>query len=665
MKDGFYLSTYLNPAGIHRIAYARLRHDNNISLWEKSGACVRLVRHWELERLSGQKMHRTPFLSLADEKGFIDRLLAPLDLKCGDMAEIWGTPDLATSDDYHLARELPDIAFHSVSHLYSAALMDSDVFFDGTIVGLAVDRGPDRVLDRRLKDRWFAGGVVKSGSVSIFPAESPGALYCEARDRFGKREGTLMALATATTAAGRSERDQILADHLFDNRDVVEQSRRAFERIYGQVRADYSQDPRFTPDESLQSAVMKEIQAISIMIMERNIDRILEEYEVDPTQAHLAIAGGYALNCPTNSYLMEKYNFQGLLIPPCPGDDGQSMGIGLAAFHKKMGRFDFSYPGPYLGREDTDLEGALNTFGEYIQDVRRASSCDEDTIVDDLLRGPVVWFWGRSEVGPRALGNRSILGDPTSTATKDALNRVKQREWWRPVAPIVLADRLDEWFENARPSPYMLETFTIREPQRSRIPAVAHLDYSARIQSLTREQNSALYDLVAAFGRRTGVPIICNTSLNDKGEPIIDTIPEAINFCLRKQIPVAYFNGNRVAFRNFSAYGETGPRPRAHELFSEVDPKQARAVAMEANPHGLPPAELYLYLTDLELSAQHDIRTTSGAAKVREILSRRMAADPGLLSVAERAMKKNRVHFSAYGWQPLIPDGADVEADDV
>ena len=211
MKDGFYLSTYLNPAGIHRIAYARLRHDNNISLWEKSGACVRLVRHWELERLSGQKMHRTPFLSLADEKGFIDRLLAPLDLKCGDMAEIWGTPDLATSDDYHLARELPDIAFHSVSHLYSAALMDSDVFFDGTIVGLAVDRGPDRVLDRRLKDRWFAGGVVKSGSVSIFPAESPGALYCEARDRFGKREGTLMALATATTAAGRSERDQILA----------------------------------------------------------------------------------------------------------------------------------------------------------------------------------------------------------------------------------------------------------------------------------------------------------------------------------------------------------------------------------------------------------------------------------------------------------------------
>jgi carbamoyltransferase len=664
MKDGFYLSTYLNPAGIHRIAYARLRHDNNISLWEKSGTTVRLVRHWELERLSGQKMHRTPFLSLADEKSFIDRLLAPLDLKCGDMAEIWGTPDLDTSDDYHLVRELPNIAFHSVSHLYSAVLMDSDVFFDGTIVGLAVDRGPDRVLDRRLKDYWYSGGVVKSGSINIFPAESPGVLYCEARDRFGKREGTLMALATATTAAGRSERDQILADHRFDNRDVVEQSRRAFDRIYDQVRADYSQDPRFTTEESLQSAVMKEIQAISVMIMERNIDRILDDHDVDPAQAHLAIAGGYALNCPTNSHLMAKYNFQGLLIPPCPGDDGQSMGIGLVAFHKKMGRFDFSYPGPYLGSEDIDLEGALGAFGEFIQDVRPASVCNEDAIIDDLLRGPVVWFHGQSEVGPRALGNRSILGDPTSMATKNELNRVKQREWWRPVAPIVLAERIDEWFDNARRSPYMLETFTIREDQRSRIPAVAHLDHSARIQSLTRAQNPPLYDLVAAFAQRTGVPIICNTSLNDKGEPIIDTIPEAINFCLRKQMPVAYFNGNRVTFRNFSDYSETGPAPRAHELFSEVDPKQAKMVAMEANPHGLPPVELYLYLTDLELSALHDIRTASGAAKVREVLSRRMASDPELPLVAERAMKKNRVHFSAYGWQPLIPDGADVEVDD-
>ncbi|HEU5160818.1 MAG TPA: carbamoyltransferase C-terminal domain-containing protein [Streptosporangiaceae bacterium] len=656
MKDGFYLSAYLNPAGLHRLVHVRLRHDNNVSLWEKRGSRVKLVRHWELERVSGQKMHRTPFLDRADEIGFLNRLLAPMGLTFGDMVEVWGTPDLATTDDYHLVRELPDIAFHSVAHLYSAVLMDSDVFFDGTIVGIAVDRRPDRLLDGRLKDVWFAGCVVREGAVDFFPVESPGSLYCEARDLFRRREGSLMALATATRAAGRCDREQIMAEHRFDQTDVVERSRAVLGGIVRQVRESYIADPAFTEEESLISAVMKEVQAVSVMIMERNVEGILERYRIDPTQAYLAVAGGYALNCPTNSHLMAKYHFRGFLAPPCVGDDGQAMGIGLAAFHKKLGgRFEFRYPGPYLGRADGDLDGTLREFAGFVAEV---GEYDDEVAVDDLLEGPVAWFNGGSEIGPRALGNRSLLGDPTSVATKDALNTMKRREWWRPVAPVVLEDRLAEWFEDGRPSPYMLETFTIRPERRSRIPAVAHLDFSARIQSLNNEQNPLLHRLLTAFDRRTGVPMLCNTSLNDKGEPIIDTIGEALNFCLRRQVRVAYINGARVVLRNFADYDADGPLPRAHEPFSHIPADRAAARRRELNPHALPDLYLYLYLSDLELAARYDIREAAAAGEVRDIIAGRLAEHPGLRETAERGMHRNRVHFSAYGWQPLIPEQA-------
>ncbi|MFR9770770.1 carbamoyltransferase C-terminal domain-containing protein [Nocardia sp. SC052] len=653
MRDGFYLSTYLNPAGIHRVLNVRMRHDHNIALWRKSGTQVELVRHWELERLSGQKMHRTPFTTLDDERTLIDDLLAPVGIGMSDLVEIWGTPDIDTTDDYHLVREVPDIAFHSVAHLYSAVLLDSEVFFDGTIVGLAVDRGPDILLDRRMRDLWFAGCVVREGGVEFFPVESPGSLYCEGRDYFGMREGSLMALATASKASGECDRDAIMAEFRFDGRDVIDQSRRAFDKVCDQVRQTLTTDPNFTDAEALASAVMKEVQAISVMVMRRNIDTILRRHEIDPTRAHLALAGGYALNCPTNSLLMAEYGFRSLLAPPSVGDDGQAVGIGLAAFHKKLGeRFHFRYPGPYLGRVDNDLDAALAQFDGHIDAV---DDYDDELAVQDLRSGPIAWFHGASEVGPRALGNRSLLADPTSEETKDRLNEIKRREWWRPVAPTVLEEQLAEWFIDARPSPYMLETFLIRPQVRARIPAVAHLDYSARIQSVSASQNPALHRLIAAFHRQTGVPMLCNTSLNDKGEPIIDTMAETLAFCLRRRVPVAYLNGKRVALRNFETFPEGDPWPRNSRPFAHVPDSVAAEIRWQANPHGLTDLHLFLYQYDLDLSDRIDIRTAEGAEAVRRELDARLAANPTLRKSAERTMERNAVHFSAYGWHPLIP----------
>ncbi|MCA2228531.1 carbamoyltransferase C-terminal domain-containing protein [Nonomuraea aurantiaca] len=653
MRDGYYLSSYLTIPGLHRLAMVSYRHDNNVSLWHKEGSEIKLLGHWEFERLSGLKHHRTPFLGMEDLRRFVNGLIGAFGVSLDDMNEVWGTPGLATTDDYHFVAEYPDISFHSVAHLYSAMLLDSETFFEGDILGLAVDGGPDRLLDQRYKRFWFTGAVSRRGVVETFPVASPGLLYSTAKNRFKMREGTLMALATATTATGQCDRESILDKFEFTGLAALENAPLALDEIVSEVRATSTVDPDFTEEESFVSAVMKEVQAVSVMSMERNIDTALEKFRLDPAGTHLALAGGYALNCPTNSHLMAKYGFRGLLAPPCVDDGGQAVGIGLAAFHKKSEgrRFSFRFPGAYLGRSDNGLDGALAEFEEFVADV---SDLDYDTAVRDILAEPVAWFDGRSEIGPRALGNRSLIGDPTSRAAKDALNQFKLREWWRPVAPVVLEDHLEKWFEDSRPSPYMLETFTIREDRRSRIPAVAHLDYSARVQSLNAEQNPRLHALLTAFHGHTGVPMLCNTSLNDKGEPIIDTIREAINFCLRRRISVGYFNGRRVAFRNFDSYPADGPYPRTTEPFTEITESRAQAVHAELNPHGLPELYLHVLFLDLSLSEKFDLRVEEEAAAAFEAVDSRLRADPSLRQAAERSMRRAEQRFTKFGPDALL-----------
>ncbi|GHH32451.1 carbamoyltransferase C-terminal domain-containing protein [Lentzea cavernae] len=633
MQDGYYLSTYLNPVGLHSLFDMIFRHDGNVSLWHKSGSQVRLERVWELERISGEKQHRTPFRTEADLRDFLASLLGDCGLSLDDVVEVWGTPGIATTNDYHLVEEHPDLAYHALTHLYSSVLLDSALFFEGTIIGLAMDRGPDRVLDGRVKPSWFAGCVVERGDVQFFPIESPGPLYGTAKDRLGMREGTLMALATSTKASGLSDRQRVIGEFDFSGVRSMKDMPAALDLIIESVQSTLAPDPRFTEQESLISAVMKEVQAISMTIVERNLDRVLDEFGIDARRSHLALSGGFALNCPTNSHLMRKYEFAGLLAPPHVSDGGQSIGIALGAFHKKFaGRFDFRFPGAYLGRSDDDLDAALTEIAGFVDTV---DDLDLDTAVDDLLRHPVVWFDGRSEIGPRALGNRSLLGDPTSAETKDRLNAIKQREWWRPVAPVVLEEFAADWFEDCRRSPYMLETFTVRGDVVDRVPAVAHLDHSSRVQTLHAEQNPRLHELITAFRRRTGVPMVCNTSLNDKGEPIVDTLAEALNFCLRKHIPVAHLNGRRVTFTRADEFPETGPRPRRLEPFQPMNPSQRAEVRTTLNPHGVPDLHLYIALHNPTTISAHDLRTAEGAAAVRDGMEEMMRTNPDLRRAAE------------------------------
>jgi carbamoyltransferase len=146
-----------------------------------------------------------------------------------------------------------------------------------------------------------------------------------------------------------------------------------------------------------------------------------------------------------------------------------------------------------------------------------------------LANGEIVgWFQGRMEMGPRALGNRSILADPRTVAMRDRVNHVKRRELWRPLAPVVTAERANEYFDLREPSPFMLFAAQVRPEVRDRVPAIVHVDGSARPQTVLRGQNERLHSLLREFERRTGVPVLLNTSFNDAGEPIVCTPTDAI-----------------------------------------------------------------------------------------------------------------------------------------
>ncbi len=546
-----YLSCYLTPPG--PVSVLLPRHDQNLCLWRRSAAGVELLRMWEVERFSGQKHHIWPLYSPERAEAVLTDLLAEEGLGIEDVTAVWGTPGPPRSAHVDLPRGAGDFAAHTLAHLFSGLLMDSRLFKSETIVAMAVDAAPDFVLETESKPYWYAGCVSVRGELTFLPVRSPAPLYSAAEQLFGREPGTLMALATACRAEVDFDADPALPDLDLRGGRVhpVSEAVPFVSSIVRRARAALdggSPDPDFTPEENLQSAVMKVVQRCCDAIATDNVERLLRHAGVDASTAYLSTSGGFALNCPTNSALIERFGFRGLLTPPCANDSGQAYGLGLLALHG-MGAFDDAdhvLGSAYHGPPVRDLAAALAEFAPWVEEV---SDFDPARFVLDVERGPLAWVDGNAEIGPRALCHRSLLGDPRTPKTKQALNECKQRQWWRPVAPVVLAEHAGEWFAHGRPSPYMLETVAVRPEVRDRVPAILHLDGSARHQTLTAAVNPLLHRALSAFHAETGVPILCNTSLNDRGEPVVGTAAEALTLCVRKGIAVAYVCGARVALR--------------------------------------------------------------------------------------------------------------------
>ena len=294
------------------------------------------------------------------------------------------------------------------------------------------------------------------------------------------------------------------------------------------------------------------IQKVTEDIMLTLASSLREEFKIP----NLCLAGGVALNCVANGKILEKKIFEKIWVQPAAGDAGGSLGAALAFWHieqnneRKVSNSD-DMQGSYLGPQysQNEIEEKLNYIGAKYQII------DEENLInktaEDLSKGFVIgWFQGRMEFGPRALGARSIIGDPRSPLMQKNLNlKVKYRESFRPFAPSVLSDDVSEWFNLDKDSPYMLLVAKVKDNKqikmtadqkklfgidklnikKSEIPAVTHVDYSARIQTVHKKTNLKYFKLIKKFKEKTGCPIIVNTSFNVRGEPIVNTPEDAFN----------------------------------------------------------------------------------------------------------------------------------------
>lgn len=249
----------------------------------------------------------------------------------------------------------------------------------------------------------------------------------------------------------------------------------------------------------------------------------------------LCMAGGVALNCVANGRILKEGPFKRIFIQPAAGDAGGAVGVAKYIYHTVLNNprrevWQHTYLGPQYSTEE--IESFMKKVGANYRKLDRKALVSETAklIAEQNVVG---WFQGRMEFGPRALGNRSILADARNPENQSRVNlKIKFRESFRPFAPSVLEDRCEEYFELDRNSPYMLLTALVRDDHRV-IPSVTHVDGSARIQTVSREDNPLYYELIEEFGRQTGVPVIINTSFNVRGEPIVCAPEDAYRCFMR------------------------------------------------------------------------------------------------------------------------------------
>jgi len=293
---------------------------------------------------------------------------------------------------------------------------------------------------------------------------------------------------------------------------------RKFEKLFGH--------PLRRPEEPIED-FHKNIAASLQKVTDLVMVRLARSVQQITGQKNLCMAGGVALNCVSNRKILDAAGFERLFIQPAAGDAGGAVGAAFAAwnlFLKKPRRF--VWPHAFWGPEYSELE--VESF--LTQKNARAVKYEKAELLSKaaslLAEGKLIgWFAGREELGPRALGNRSILADPRRAEMKDLVNaKIKFRESFRPFAPSVRYEKSQKYFDLAGESPYMLLTASVKN---SDLPAITHVDGTARLQSVRREQNPLFYDLLAEFEKKTGCPVLLNTSFNLRGEPIVSSAEDA------------------------------------------------------------------------------------------------------------------------------------------
>ena len=361
----------------------------------------------------------------------------------------------------------------------------------------------------------------------------------------------------------------LILDHLLDLKDDgtfrlnmdyfnysvgLTMTNRKFDRLFG--------SPPRKPEGELNQREM-DIAASVQKVVEEVVLRLAKTVHKESGEDYLCLAGGVALNCVSNGKLLREGPFKDIWVQPAAGDAGGAVGAALAIWHQYLEKPRFTtgedtMQGAYLGPKfsETEIQDYLDTVGAKYKRLEADELLPE--VAEILAGGNVVGcFQGRMEFGPRALGNRSIIGDPRSPKMQSVMNlKIKYRESFRPFAPSVLAERVSDYFEVDRKSPYMLLVAKVQEDlhipmtrkqqqlfgidklkvPRSKIPAVTHVDYSARIQTVHQETNPRYYELIHQFEQKTGCPVLVNTSFNVRGEPIVCTPEDAYRCFMRTEM---------------------------------------------------------------------------------------------------------------------------------
>ena len=321
--------------------------------------------------------------------------------------------------------------------------------------------------------------------------------------------------------------------------------------------------PPRQPESPLEQRHMDLARSIQV-VTEEVVLRLARNVHKETGNEHLCLAGGVALNCVANGRILREGPFKSIWIQPAAGDAGGALGAALAIWHQYLGKarqvggaLD-GMKGAYLGPRysNDEIRAWLDTQGakyQYLDDAQISGRL-ADILADENVVG---WMQGRMEFGPRALGGRSIIGDPRSTRMQSVMNlKIKYRESFRPFAPSVRYERVSDYFVHQGPSPYMLITAPVQESiriamseeeqklfgiaklnvPRSSLPAITHVDYSARIQTVHGETNPRYHDLLSAFEAKTGCPVLVNTSFNVRGEPIVCTPEDAYRCFMRTEM---------------------------------------------------------------------------------------------------------------------------------
>jgi carbamoyltransferase len=415
-----------------------------------------------------------------------------------------------------LATSLPGVAperFHWVGHHLAHAASATYASGFGECSALVLDGRGERAS--HLAGR-FAGGAFEPLAAQALP-HSLGLLYEDLTEHLGFRRSSdeykVMAMASYGEPA-----------FLEDLRALVYTDGRGG---FATERFDWT---RFAPPLGKDEPFSPAHAALAASV-QRRVEEVLLELcgwlHGRTGDRDLVLAGGVALNCVANSRLWRESPFERIWVQPAAGDSGTALGAALHVAHE-LGDDAAAMGTAALGRgwDDDALADRLHTAGVTFERPDDIAEAVADVLADD---GVVAWFQGRSEFGPRALGHRSLLADPRGAGNLEKLNDIKGREQFRPVAPMVLAERACEiFYDGPLPSPYMLFTHRVREGWLDRIPAVVHVDGTARVQTVDAAEEPLVARMLERFEARTGVPVVVNTSLNTAGRPMVDDPRDAL-----------------------------------------------------------------------------------------------------------------------------------------